>query len=53
MVNHLIRIAAKYDAQYGFVPRRSCLTNPLHTEQWVTELIDGGEKADMIFLDFG
>ncbi len=42
MMDHLIQTAAISDAQHGFVPRRSCLTNLLLTEQWVTELMGGG-----------
>ncbi len=52
MINHLIRTAAISDAQHGFVPRRSCLTNLLLTERWVTELMDDGKTVDMVFLEF-
>ncbi len=52
MVNHLMRTAAISDAQHGFVPRRSCLTNLLLIEQWATELMDDGETVDTVFLDF-
>ena len=38
--------------QHGFVPRRSCLSNLLITEERVTRIIDSGETADMVFLDF-
>ncbi len=44
MMNHSTRTVATSDAQHGFVPRRSCLTNIL-TKQCVTELIDDGETA--------
>jgi len=41
------------DAQHGFVPRRSCMTQLLITlEQW-TELLDGGDPVDFNYLDFG
>ncbi len=40
------------DAQHGFVPRRSCLTNLLLTEQWVTYFMDAGETVNKVFLDF-
>ncbi len=52
MMNHLIRTAAISDAQHGFVPQRSCLTDLLLTEQWVMELMDDGDSVDMVVLDF-
>ncbi len=39
------------DAQHDFVPRRSCITHLL-SEEWVTELMDGGETDEMVFLDY-
>ncbi len=47
----LIRTATISDAQHGFVPRRSCLTNLRLTEQWVLVLMNGGETVDVFFLD--
>jgi hypothetical protein len=38
-------------AQHGFLPRRSCLTNLLHTYNSLTEHIDNGLACDMVFLD--
>ena len=40
------------DAQYGFVPGRSCMTQLLVTlERW-TELLGDGDPMDVIYLDF-
>ncbi len=50
MMNYLT--AAISDAQHCFVPRRSCFTNIRLTEQWVIELMDGGETVGMVSLDF-
>ena len=38
--------------QHGFVPKRSCATNLLHTlEKWTTAL-DTGRPVDAVYLDF-
>ena len=38
--------------QHGFVPKRSCATNLLHTlEKWTTAL-DTGRLVDAVYLDF-
>jgi len=40
------------DAQHGFVPGRSCMTQLLVTmEQW-TKLLQAGDPVDVIYLDF-
>ena len=40
------------DAQHGFVLERSCMTQLLvRVERW-TELLDGGDPVDVIYLDF-
>ncbi len=39
------------DAQHGFVPRRSCLTNLLMTEEFVTGMTDQDEPVDIVYLD--
>ncbi len=38
--------------QHGFAPKRSCLTNLLLTEEWFTRVIDEGDAADIMFLNF-
>ena len=38
--------------QYGFISKRSCLTNLLESlEDW-TDIVDKGYALDIIFLDF-
>ncbi len=51
-MSHLLRTAVLADAQHGFVPRRSCLTNLLLTGQWITQLMDAHESVDEVFPDF-
>ncbi len=51
-MSHLLRTAVLADAQHDFVPRRSCLTNLLLTEQWITQLMDAHESVNEVFLDF-
>ncbi len=51
-MEHLQWTASLSTAQHGFVPKRSCLTNLLLTEEWLTRIIDEGDVADMMFLDF-
>ncbi len=40
------------NAQHGFVPRRSCLTNLNIAEALVTGMTDQGEPVDVVYLDF-
>ncbi len=52
LMEHLQRTASLSDAQHGFVPKRSCPTNLLLTEKWLTRIMDEGDVAHIIFLDF-
>ncbi len=40
------------DAQHGFMPRRSSLTNWIITEELITGMTDQGEPIDLVYLDF-
>ncbi len=51
-INHLLRTAVLSDAQHGFASERSCLTNLLLTEQWLTQFTDAREPVDGVFLNF-
>jgi len=52
LVNHMMNNDIFCDAQHGFFPGRSCMTQLLVTlERW-TELLDGGDPVDLIYLDF-
>ncbi len=39
------------DAQHGFMPRRSCLTNLIVAEELITGMSDHGEPGDVVYLD--
>ena len=41
-----------YANQYGFLPRKSCLSNLLDCMDHVYDILDSGEDADIIYLDF-
>jgi hypothetical protein len=40
------------NSQHGFIPSRSCTTNLLEFFEVATEILDGNEPFDIIFLDF-
>ncbi len=39
------------DAQHGFMPRRSCLTNLMVAEEFITGMTGQGEPVDVLYLD--
>ena len=39
-------------SQFGFLPKRSCVSNLLHFLDKVTHDIDDGHNVDVIYLDF-
>ena len=45
--NNLIR-----SSQHGFMDRKSCLSNLLHCMEEVTTILDEGDSADVLYLDF-
>ncbi len=49
---HLTSFDVLSTAQHGFVPNRSCTTNLLLMEEWITKAMDEGEASDVLFLDF-
>jgi len=52
LVNHVIYDDLFCDTQHGFVPKHSCMNQLLITlERW-TELLDDGDPADVIYLEF-
>ncbi len=40
------------DAQHGFMPRRSCLTNLIVAERLITGMTDQSKPVDVVYLDF-
>ncbi len=51
-MSHLLRTAFLSNVQHCFVPRRSCLTNLLLAEQWITKTMDAHESLDVVFPNF-
>ncbi|KAI8500844.1 hypothetical protein Bbelb_216620 [Branchiostoma belcheri] len=52
LVDHMMRNSLFTDAQHGFVPGRSCMTQLLVcTEAW-TRSLQEGNPVDVIYLDF-
>ena len=49
IVDHMMENKLFVDAQHGFVPGRSCMTQLL--EIW-TEMLDDGDPVDAVYLDF-
>ncbi len=39
-------------SQHGYLPRPSCLSNPILQEERVTRLLDEGHTVDLVNLDF-
>ena len=56
MKSNLLEFLDRYKiilkSQHGFTNKRSCLTNLLEYLEYVTNIIDNGDSADIIYLDF-
>ena len=52
MVDHMMKHSLFCDAQHGFVPGRSCMTQLLLTMEIWNEFLDAGNPIDCIYLDF-
>ncbi len=51
-LQYLKKASILSDAQHGFMPRRSCLTNLIVAEELLTGMTDQGEPVDVVYLDF-
>jgi hypothetical protein len=51
MVDHMFRNNLIEESQHGFVMGRSCETNLVEFFDHISEVLEGGGKADAIFLD--
>ncbi len=49
---HLLENKVISDSQHGFMPGRSTTTNLLEFFELATQVIDGGDPFDIVFLDF-
>ena len=52
ITSHLIGNNLLRNSQHGFMPKKSCLTNLLHCMEEVTTILDNGDCADILYLDF-
>lgn len=52
ILNHLEQNELLLPSQHGFRAGRSCLTNLLDFLEYVTELLDRGQKVAVVYLDF-
>ena len=52
LVQHMTERDHFCDAQHGFVPGRSCMTQLLVTLELWTEWLDRGEPLGVVYLDF-
>ena len=52
LVEHMMLYNLFCDAQHGFVPRCSCMTQLLVTMELWSEILDSGAPIDAIYLDF-
>ena len=52
IVLHLEKFSLLNDSQHGFLSGRSCLTNLLEFMEDITEILDKGNSADVVYLDF-
>ena len=52
LLEHLISTGQLSDAQHGFVPKRSCVTQLLTTMEDWTALLENREPVDVIYTDF-
>ena len=52
IVDHMMENKLFADAQHGFVPGRSCMTQLLVVLEIWTEMLDEGDPVDAVYLDF-
>lgn len=52
VIEHMMSNDLFCDAQHGFVPGRSCMTQLLLAMELWTEALDRGEPVDVVYMDF-
>ena len=52
IMSHLTENSLLRSSQHGFMSKKSCLTNLLHSMEEVTNILDDGDCADILYLDF-
>ena len=52
VVAHLLSNSLIRSSQHGFMAKKSCLSNLLHCMEEITKILDDGDAADVLYLDF-
>ena len=52
VVNYLLRYRLIKSSQHGFMSNKSCTTNLLKFLEKITNIVDGGYAANIVYLDF-
>ncbi len=52
VVNYLLRYRLIKSSQHGFMSNKSCTTNLLKFLEKITNIVDGGYAANVVYLDF-
>ena len=52
IMSHLVNNNLINSSQHGFMTKKSCLTNLLHSMEEVTKVLDEGDSVDVLYLDF-
>ena len=52
VMSHLLSNSLIRSTQHGFMAKKSCLTNLLHCMEEITKILDDGDAADVLYLDF-
>ncbi len=51
-MDHLLTNKLIKDSQYGFLPGKSCATNLILRNEFITKAADKGQPVDLVYLDF-
>ena len=52
ILDHLIENKLLNLSQHGFMPKRSCQTNLLEFLDKITQILDEGKAADIVYFDY-
>jgi Reverse transcriptase (RNA-dependent DNA polymerase)/Endonuclease-reverse transcriptase len=52
LMEHLVTNNLVEESQHGFIPGKSCATNLIEFLDFISETLDRGGAADVVFLDF-
>ena len=52
IMTHLSTNNLLHQTQHGFLEKKSCLTNLLHSMEEIISILDDGDSVDVLYLDF-